>query len=75
MTDKDLNIYEIENLYYDFSNKKLLGKNIIVNDNNKISKRKHLPRIKSNSLIIENNLSTFQKTVYTNWKRMVVLLG
>ena len=52
MTDKDLNIYEIENLYYDFSNKKLLGKNIIVNDNNKISKRKHLPRIKSNSLII-----------------------
>ena len=31
LTDKDLNIYEIKNLYYDYKNKELLGKDIIVN--------------------------------------------
>ena len=48
LTDKDLNIYEIKNLYYDYKNKELLGKDIIVNKDNKLSLKRYLPRIKSN---------------------------
>ena len=69
LTDKDLNIYKITNLYYDFEKKKLLGKDIVVNEDNKLSSKKLLSRIKSNSLIFENDISVFKKTVYTNCKK------
>ncbi len=68
-TDKELNIYNIKNLLFDYENNKLLGKDVAVNKDNKVSKKKNLPRIKSNSLIIENDISSFGKTVYTNCKK------
>ena len=69
LTDKEFNIYEIKNLYYNYKNKELLGKDIIVNQDNKLSSKRYLPRIKSNSLNIENRISTFNKAVYTNCKK------
>ena len=69
LTDKDLNIYEIKNLYYDYEKKELLGKDIIVNRDNKFSSKRYLPRIKSNSLNIENRISTFNKAVYTSCEK------
>ena len=67
------NNFDTENLliklYYDFEKKKLLGKDIVVNEDNKLSSKKLLSRIKSNSLIFENDISVFKKTVYTNCKK------
>ena len=69
LIDKELNIYNIKEAYYDFKRKKILGKNVIVNKENKLSKQRYLPRIKSNSIIFENGNSKFNKTVYTSCKK------
>ena len=69
LIDKDLNKYEIKNIYYDFQKKKLIGKDIIVNRDNSSSKIDFLPRIKSRSLILENENLTFNKSVYTSCKK------
>ena len=44
--DKEQNIYEIEQMNYDLNEKKIYGKDIIINKDNKISKKKYLPRSK-----------------------------
>ena len=69
LIDKDLNIYEIKNIYYDFQKKKLIGKDVTVNRDNSSSKIDFLPRIKSRSLILENENLTFHKSVYTSCKK------
>tara|TARA_B100000989_G_scaffold282825_1_gene248229 strand:+ start:13124 stop:15526 length:2403 start_codon:yes stop_codon:yes gene_type:complete len=69
LLDKDLNIYEIKNIYYDFQKKKLIGKDVTVNRDNSSSKIVFLPRIKSRSLVLENGNLTFNKSVYTSCKK------
>ncbi len=69
LIDKDSNIYEIKNLLYDFEKKKILGKDIVVNKDNKISSKKYLPRIKSNSFKFKEGISEFDKAVYTSCKK------
>ncbi len=69
LIDKDLNVYSIKNLYFNFKSKKLIGKDIVVNKDNKISNKKNLPRVKSRSLLIENDKVNFQKSVYTNCEK------
>ncbi len=69
LIDKDLNIYEIKNIYYDFQKKKLIGKDVTVNRDNSLSKINFLPRIKSRSLILENGNLMFNKSVYTSCKK------
>ena len=69
LIDKDLNIYTIKNIYYDFQKKKLIGKDVTVNRDNSSSKIDFLPRIKSRSLVIENENLIFNKSVYTSCKK------
>ncbi len=69
LIDSELNTYSIKKLYYDFKQKKILGKDIAVNKNNKLSKKDYLPRIKSKSLIFENDQTNLKKTVYTHCKK------
>ena len=69
LTDKELNIYLIDKLYYDYDREIIVGKDIKVNIDNKISSKKFLPRIKSKSLTIENEISKLEKSVYTNCKK------
>ncbi len=69
MTDKEFNIFNIKKIYYDFNNKKILGQDISLNDNNMLSKKKYLSRAKGKSFIYEDGNFTFNKGVYTNCKK------
>ena len=69
LTDKELNIYKIDKLYYDYDREMIVGKDIEVNIDNKISSKKFLPRIKSKSLVIDDGISKLEKSVYTNCKK------
>ena len=68
--DKELNKYEIDKIYYDLNEKKIYGKDVVINENNELLlSQKHLARSKSRSLIYEKNSTTLKKTVYTNCKK------
>ena len=70
IVDKEQNIYEIEKFIYDFIQKKIYGKDVIINRNNKnLLDKKHLARSKSRSIIIDENNTTLNKSVYTNCKK------
>lgn len=69
LQDKELNTYKIKKLFYDFSEKKIIGKDIEINQDNKISDKNYLPRAKSKSLISENGIVSLNKVVYTNCKK------
>ena len=69
LVDKDLNTYIIKNIYYNFQKKKLIGKDVTVNRDNSLSNIDFLPRIKSRSLVIENENLIFNKSVYTSCKK------
>ena len=69
LTDKELNIYQIDKLYYDYDREMIVGKDVEVNIDNEISSKKFLPRIKSRSLEIDNGISKLEKSVYTNCKK------
>jgi LPS-assembly protein len=69
LTDKELNKYSIKNIYYNFQEKKLIGKDVSVNENNNLSNNEYLPRVKSRSLIIENGNLKFNKSVYTSCQK------
>jgi len=70
MIDVELNTYKLKNLYYDFNTKKIYGKDISINQDNKfLSSKSHLPRSKSRSLILEGDNLFLNKTVYTNCKK------
>ena len=61
--DNESNIYEIDQLYYDFKKQTILGKDVLVNNNNTLSSKRFLPRIKGRSLIFENGNSTIKKSL------------
>ena len=67
--DNESNIYEIDQLYYDFEKQNILGKDILVNNNNTLSSRRFLPRIKGRSLIFENGNSIIKKIIATNCEK------
>lgn len=67
--DNESNIYEIDQLYYDFKKQNILGKDILVNNNNTLSSKRFLPRIKGRSLIFENGNSTIKKIIATNCEK------
>ena len=66
MTDKELNIFNIKKIYYDFNNEKILGQDISINDINELSTKKYLSRAKGKSFIYENGNFTLNKGIYTN---------
>ena len=69
ITDKNLNQYELKKIFYDFKQNKILGKDIILNQNNKLTNERYLPRAKGRSLLIENDNMILKKGVYTNCKK------
>jgi LPS-assembly protein len=70
LIDKTLNSYFIKKLFYDFKEQKIYGKDININHNNdSLSSKRHLPRAKSRTLIIENDNLFLNKSVYTNCKK------
>ena len=67
--DKDLNQYEIERLFYDLKQKRILGKDVSINNDNRLSKDEYLPRAKGRSLILERDNIILKKGIYTNCKK------
>ena len=68
MIDKDLNEFEIKNIYYDFSSKKILGKDVNVNNNN-ANNKEYLPRMKGRALSYDKDNLKIDKSVFTNCKK------
>ena len=66
MTDKELNIFNIKKIYYDFNNERILGQDISINDINELSTKRHLSRAKGKTFIYENGNFTLSKGIYTN---------
>ena len=70
ITDKDANIYEIDEMLYDLQKKEIIGKDISINrDNKKKLDANHVPRSKSRSFIYNKNFLTLKKSIYTNCKK------
>ena len=67
--DKNLNQYELEKFFYDFKQNKILGKDVILNQDNNLSTEKYLPRAKGRSFLLENNNMILKKGIYTNCKK------
>ncbi len=67
--DKNLNQYELKKLFYDFKKKKILGKDVSINQNNKLSDERYLPRAKGRSLILKDDSMILKKSIYTNCKK------
>ena len=69
IVDKNLNQYELKKLFFDFKKSRILGKDIAINQNNKLTNERYLPRAKGRSLLLENDNMTLKKGVYTNCKK------
>ena len=69
ITDKNLNQYEIKTLIYNLNQKKILGKDISINKDNKLSNDKYLPRAKGRSLVLGGDSMILRKSIYTNCKK------
>ena len=54
LIDKELNEFEIKNIYYDFSKKEILGQDIDLNNNNELEKD-YLPRMKGKAFFYNEN--------------------
>ncbi|MDA9653343.1 hypothetical protein N9T29_00300 [Candidatus Pelagibacter sp.] len=68
--DAESNIYEIKKINYDLNERKIYGKDVAINSNNiNLLSKKHLPRAKSRSIVIDENYSILKKSVYTNCKK------
>ena len=67
--DKNLNQYELEKFFYDFKQNRILGKDVILNQDNNLSSERYLPRAKGRSFLIEDDNMILKKGVYTNCKK------
>jgi LPS-assembly protein len=67
--DKHNNSYEINAFLYDLNKKKFLGKDISINNNDKILSKNAIPRSKSRSLTNDDNFTILSKSSYTNCKK------
>ena len=69
ITDKNLNQYELDKLFYDFKKNRILGKDVILNQDNNLSSERYLPRAKGKSFLIEDDNMILKKGIYTNCKK------
>ena len=69
IVDKNQNQYELEKFLYDFKKNRILGKDVILNQDNNLSTERYLPRAKGRSFLIENDNIIFNKGIYTNCKK------
>ena len=68
-TDVEKNITQINKAYVNTKSKKIIGKDILVNFNNKSFNKDNEPRLKGNSIISAGNDSLITKGVFTTCKR------
>ena len=68
LIDKELNEFEIKNIYYDFSKKEILGQDIDLNNNSDLEKD-YLPRMKGKAFFYNENNVKVTKSVFTNCKK------
>ena len=68
-TDVEKNITQINKAYVNTKSKKIIGKDILVNFNNKSFNKDNEPRLKGNSIISSGNDSLITKGVFTTCKR------
>ena len=69
LIDSEKNIFNIELGYINTKSNKLFGKDISINLNNKSFNKKNEPRLKSNSLIYDNDIVELKKGVFTTCKK------
>ena len=69
LKDFENNLFNIELGYINTKSNKLFGKDISINLNNKSFDRNNEPRLKSNSLIYENDFVELNKGVFTTCKK------
>ena len=70
LIDKELNEFEINNIYYNFSKKEMLGRDIELNSDNKNKiKKEYLPRMKGKTFFYDKDYTIVNKTVYTNCQK------
>mgnify|MGYP001206135479 CR=1 FL=1 len=69
LKDVENNIFNIELGYINTKSNKLFGKDISINLNNKSFNQNNEPRLKSNSLIYENDVVELSKGVFTTCKK------
>ena len=70
LIDKEFNEFEIKNIFYNFSSKEILGRDIDLNNKNENKKDKeYLPRMKGKAFFYDKDYTIVNKTVYTNCKK------
>ena len=70
IVDKNLYEYELNNIFYDFKKKEILGKDAKINYKKELQNLKaHLPRSKSKSFKLNKDNLILSKSVYTNCKK------
>lgn len=68
LIDKEQNQFEIKNIFYNFSRKEIIGKDIDLNNRNQ-SDKIYVPRMKGNSIFYDKNNVVVNKSVFTNCKK------
>ena len=69
MKDNKNNTFEIESAYIDMQSNKLVGKNIIVNLNNKYFDPNNEPRFKGDKITYDQNITVISKGTFTSCKK------
>ena len=69
LTDLEKNIYYLSKGFIDLSSNKFAGKDIAINFNNKSFNKDNEPRLKGNSILMDENETIIQKGVFTTCKK------
>ena len=69
LIDIEKNTSEVKKAYVNLSSKKIIGKDILIDFNNKGFNKDNEPRLKGNSIINEDGNTTITKGVFTTCKR------
>jgi len=69
MRDSENNTFEIESAYIDMQSNMLIGKNIIVNLNNKYFNADNEPRLKGDQIVHDDNFTVITKGSFTPCKK------
>ena len=67
--DIENNIYSVKKAFLNVNSKKLIGKDVSINFKNLNFEKDNDPRIKSNSIIVDNNNIELNKAVFTTCKK------
>jgi len=69
LIDLEQNTYQLSNGFIDINAKKFIGKDISINFNNQYLDKNNEPRLKGNSISIDNNKTIVNKGIFTTCKK------